>query len=248
MAKYEKWLGAGLGFVVGGPIGGLLGFITGSMLERGQGDAKEISQNISEFEVNLMVLASHFIKIDGRVSMSEIQFTEQFLNTHFDPSQATERRQILNHCLQKEYDLDVACGQIRMNTSHSTKVQVVRFLMDLALCDGELSEREHYFIFKIAGFLNVNDVEYRRIRNEHTNEGQAYNGGYTSTSTSYYSILEVSETATYEEIRASYRKLVLKYHPDRNKDASEAERKKLAAKFQQIQEAYDILKAQKGGR
>lgn len=250
MAKYEKWLGAGLGFVVGGPIGGLLGFITGSMLERGQGDAKEISQNISEFEVNLMVLASHFIKIDGRVSMSEIQFTEQFLNTHFDPSQATERRQILNHCLQKEYDLDVACGQIRMNTSHSTKVQVVRFLMDLALCDGELSEREHYFIFKIAGFLNVNDVEYRRIRNEHTNEGQAYNGGYTSTSTSYsyYRTLEVSETATYEEIRASYRKLVLKYHPDRNKDASEVERKKLAAKFQQIQEAYDILKAQKGGR
>lgn len=248
MAKYEKWLGAGLGFVVGGPIGGLLGFITGSMLERGQGDAKEISQNISEFEVNLLVLASHFIKIDGRISMSEIQFTELFMNTHFDPSQATERRQILNHCLQKEYDLHTACDQIRLNTSHNTKVQVVRFLMDLAMCDGELSEREHYFIFRIAGFLNVNDVEYRRIRNEHTNEARGSNGTYTSTATSHYTILEVSETATYEEIRASYRKLVLKYHPDRNKDASEADRKKLAAKFQQIQEAYDTLKAQKGGR
>lgn len=238
MAKYEKWLGAGLGFMVGGPIGGLLGFITGAMVERGNGDAKEISQNVSEFEVNLMVLASHFIKIDGRVSMSEIQFTEQFLNTHFDSQHSNERRQILNHCLQKEYDLHIACDQIRMNTQHATKVQVVRFLMDLALCDGELSEREHYFIFRIAGFLNVNDVEYRRIRTEHTQAPKV----------SLYEILEVRETATYEEIRASYRKLVLKYHPDRNKDANEAERKKLAAKFQQIQEAYDILKAQKGGR
>lgn len=239
MAKYEKWLGAGLGFMVGGPIGGLLGFITGSMLSRGQGDAKEISQHVSEFEVNLIVLASHFIRIDGRISMSEIQFTEQFLNTHFDPQHGNERRQILNHCLQKEYDLHTACDQIRINTQHGTKVQVVRFLMDLAICDGALTEREHYFIFKIAGFLNVNDVEYRRIRTEHTQ---------APTSVSYYTILEVHETASYEEIRASYRKLVLKYHPDRNKDATEAERKKLSEKFQQIQEAYEILKAQKGGK
>lgn len=238
MAKYEKWLGAGLGFMVGGPIGGLLGFITGTMFERGQSDAKQISQNVSEFEVNLMVLASHFIKIDGRVSMSEIQFTEQFMNTHFDPQYNTERRQILNHCLQKEYDLTVACDQIRMNTQHATKVQVVRFLMDLALCDGELSEREHYFIFRIAGFLNVNDVEYRRIRTEHTQQPKV----------SLYEILEVRETASYEEIRASYRKLVIKYHPDRNQGVSAAELKKLTERLQQIKEAYETLKKEKGGR
>lgn len=238
MAKYEKWLGAGLGFVVGGPIGGLLGFITGTMFERGQSDAKEISQNVSEFEVNLMVLASHFIKIDGRVSMSEIQFTEQFLNTHFDPAYNTERRQILNHCLQKEYDLHIACDQIRMNTGHGTKVQVVRFLMDLALCDGALSEREHYFIFRIAGFLNVNDVEYKRIRTEHTQQPKV----------SHYQILEVRETASYEEIRASYRKLVIKYHPDRNHGATPAQLKQLGEKLQQIKEAYEALKKEKGGK
>ena len=50
------------------------------------------------------------------------------------------------------------------------------------------------------------------------------------------------------EIRTAYRKLVLKYHPDRNKDAGEEEKKKFARKFQQIQEAYEKIKLEKESR
>jgi molecular chaperone DnaJ len=53
----------------------------------------------------------------------------------------------------------------------------------------------------------------------------------------FYKILEVSKTASDEEIKKSYRKLAMKYHPDRNKDDPAAE-----AKFKEISEAYDVLK------
>jgi curved DNA-binding protein CbpA len=46
-------------------------------------------------------------------------------------------------------------------------------------------------------------------------------------------------------VRTAYRKLVLKYHPDRNKTATEAEQKKLAAKFQQVKEAYEEITGRK---
>jgi molecular chaperone DnaJ len=52
----------------------------------------------------------------------------------------------------------------------------------------------------------------------------------------YYQVLGVTKTAQAEEIKAAYRKLAMKYHPDRNPDNKEAEEK-----FKEAAEAYEIL-------
>jgi len=52
----------------------------------------------------------------------------------------------------------------------------------------------------------------------------------------YYKTLEVPRTATQEEIKKSYRKLAMKYHPDRNKGDKTAE-----SRFKEINEAYAVL-------
>lgn len=51
----------------------------------------------------------------------------------------------------------------------------------------------------------------------------------------YYKILNISKTSSDEEIKKAYRKLALKYHPDKNKEASAEE------KFKEVAEAYEIL-------
>lgn len=51
----------------------------------------------------------------------------------------------------------------------------------------------------------------------------------------YYEVLGVSKTATDTEIKKAYRKLSMKYHPDKNKDKDATER------FKEVQEAYDVL-------
>ena len=60
----------------------------------------------------------------------------------------------------------------------------------------------------------------------------------------YYEVLNVSRTASEEEIKKSYRKLAMQYHPDRNPGDAEAERK-----FKEAAEAYEVLRdPEKRGR
>ena len=52
----------------------------------------------------------------------------------------------------------------------------------------------------------------------------------------YYSVLGVGKNATDEEIKKAYRKMAMKYHPDRNPGDKQAE-----DKFKEVGEAYDVL-------
>ncbi len=63
-----------------------------------------------------------------------------------------------------------------------------------------------------------------------------YNRGIMAGKRDYYEILGVSKNASDDEIKKAYRKLAVKYHPDKNPGDKEAE-----AKFKEINEAHDVL-------
>lgn len=57
----------------------------------------------------------------------------------------------------------------------------------------------------------------------------------------YYEVLGVAKTATADELKKAYRKLAIKYHPDRQQGKTDAEKKEAEEKFKEAAEAYDVL-------
>ena len=57
----------------------------------------------------------------------------------------------------------------------------------------------------------------------------------------YYQILELQNNASDEEVKKAYKKMAIKYHPDKQSDKTESEKKEAEEKFKTIADAYDVL-------
>ena len=62
----------------------------------------------------------------------------------------------------------------------------------------------------------------------------------------YYEVLGVSKTATIDEIKRAFRKLAMKYHPDKVATLGPEVQKAAEEKFRKIQEAYETIKKERG--
>ena len=78
MAKFGKWIGAGLGAFAGGPIGAIIGFTIGSIFDGGQEAVRRGTTGYSSgtttggYVMSLLVLAAAVMKADGKVLKSEL--------------------------------------------------------------------------------------------------------------------------------------------------------------------------------
>ena len=62
----------------------------------------------------------------------------------------------------------------------------------------------------------------------------------------FYEILGVSKSASASEIKKAYRKMAIKHHPDKVNQLGEEHQKAAKEKFQKIQDAYEVIKKERG--
>jgi len=248
MSKFTKWLGAGLGFTFGGPIGAILGYAAGSVLDaftKGDFEAarKQYQEQVrgrtktqsGDFEISLLILSAVVLKADGKIDNRELDYVRNHFVRMYGKERANHAFKLFNEIVKKKISTRQVCMQIRQHMTHATRLQLLHFLFGVAKSDGIVTEPEVDEIRKISGYLYINSHDFESIKAMFYNSSDAA-----------YTILEISKLATNDEVKKAYRKMAKKYHPDKLQGLGEEHMKGAQEKFQSIQTAYETIKKERG--
>ncbi len=241
MAKFGKWIGAGLGFVIaGGPIGALIGLSLGWMLDNASDSPIEQGKRTTrtttgDFAVTLLVLMAAVMKADGKVVRSELDYVKAFLVQRFGRASATEALRILKDLLKQDIPLQDVCLQIKRNLDYSSRLELLHLLYGVANADGQVHKTEAQVIDQIGYYLGISSADQKSIKNM-----------FIKSAESSYKILGIETSATDDEIKKAYRKLAIEYHPDKVSYLGEEFKKSAEEKFKKINEAYEAIKKERG--
>ncbi len=239
MGSFGKWIGGGLGFVMGGPLGAILGFLVGSMVDNTTIQTSVYTTSPQrtaqgDFGMSLLVLVAAMMKADGKVVKSELDYVKQFFVRQFGQSTASEALVMLKDILKKEIPVRDVCSQISRNMDYSSRLQLLHLLFNISLADGAVNSLEIDTIEKMSGYLGIASSDFVSIRNMFVPETD-----------SSYKILEIEPAATDDEVKKAFRRMAMKYHPDKVSHLGEEFRKTADEKFKKVNEAYDKIKKER---
>jgi DnaJ like chaperone protein len=239
----KKLLWGGLGWVMGGPIGAILGYAFASMSENQSAQwtgstrkGSAYSQTKSaDFMVAILVLFAKVMKADGQLLKSELDYVKRFLKQQFGVHQTNEFMVLFKDILEQEYPLKDVCHQIQRSMDHPSRLELIHVLFGLSAADGHVHPDEVRVIHTIANYLNINARDYESIK-----------AMFAKDESAHYKILEIDKSASNDGVKKAYRKMANKYHPDKVAHLGDELQKLAEDKFKAVNDAYHQIKKDRG--
>ena len=184
--------------------------------------------------MSLLVLSAAVIKADGKTTSQELSTLRSFFARNFGPQAGNEAEEIVKDLLSKDFNLYEVCTQVRSCMDYSQRLQLYHYLVGLGACDG-LHQREIDILETIATYIGLSKSEVDSIFAQ-----------FRPSNDSNYRILEITPEATNDEVKKAYRKMAVKYHPDKVATLGEDVQKAAEEKFKAVNQAYEAICKERG--
>lgn len=233
MSLNKKLIWGGLGWVIGGPIGAILGYTYASMNNKDPQKLSAASNSTKhgDFIISVLVLFAKVMKADGKLLKSELDYIKDFLKQQFGLKKAKELMVVFRDILEQDYPLKDVCRQIQRSMDHPSRLELIHILYGLSASDGHVHPEEIRVIQTMANYLNINKRDYESIKAMFAKDDKAI-----------FRVLEISPDASDQEIKSAYRKMANKYHPDKVSHLGKEMQTSAEEKFKAVNNAYQQLK------
>ena len=232
-----KWIVGALGWAMFGPLGGILGYYIASRAEKAA-EANDEQQRIqgqrNSFLMSLLVLSAAVIKADGKTTSQELSTLRSFFARNFGPQAGNEAEEIVKDLLSRDFNLYEVCTQVRSCMDYSQRLQLYHYLVSLGACDG-LDKSEVDILEVIASYIGLSKTEADSVIAQ-----------FRPSNDRNYRILDITPDATNDEVKKAYRKMSIKYHPDKVATLGEDVQKAAEEKFKAISQAYEAICKERG--
>lgn len=236
-SSYGKWIGGGLGWAFGGPLGAIIGFAIGSAFGNNSNTEEYIGGTTQQrdFNVSLLVLSAAVMKADGSVKKSELDYVKRFFLANFGQERAEKYILMLREILKQDIQIYDVSQQVGRFMDYSSKLQLLHYLFGIASADGTTHENEVDVISVISKYMGISSPDFQSIK-----------AMFVQQVDSAYKILGIDANATDDDVKKAYREMAKKYHPDKVAYLGEDVRKSAEQKLQEVNEAYDKIRKQRG--
>jgi len=203
----------------------------------------------------LVALMAKVAKADGKVCELEAELLKHTLNdisSHFENNEEIRDRLKELYTKQKEsFDNTIEICEKLYNLTkydYTKRVKIMEYLLNLAFIDKDFSDTEHMITEDIANALKIKKEDFENLvsnfRAFYTQQAQ----NEALSIDKAYEVLESTASDDDNTIKKKYRSLVKKHHPDiiAGQGAAQNIIDEATKKLQEINEAYEIIKKQRG--
>lgn len=267
MPYLGKVVGALAGLATGRPWIALIGLLLGHQFDRGFADrmtrfGPDVSHGRLEqlsvpFVKALFQTMGHLAKADGRVSEDEIRAARALMHRlGLGPVQVRQAIAWFDAGKDASFPLRSTLRELRADSARKpeSRALFLRLLMEVALSKAALQQNERSILWTVCTELDIGRVELAQLeamlRAQRGFRRSAAGTADAQRVAAAYTTLGVDKSASNDEIKKAYRRLMNKNHPDKlvsaNPDAaaiSEAERR-----TREVRSAYEMLKARRSIR
>jgi DnaJ like chaperone protein len=261
MAWWGKALGGAFGFMIGGPLGALMGIAFGHSFDRGMNSLDDADwQSGGQDRVQAAFFTATFsvmgyiAKADGKVTRDEIRLAETVMShLGLTADMRESAKKLFNEGKSGEFPIDEVLDQFKQETRRrSTLIQMfLEIQLQAAYADGVMHPAEKEVLRHICARLGISVTQFDRLE-EMLKAG--FGGGYQGPQSQQlsvedaYAMLGIDKSASDGELKKSYRRLMSQHHPDKlvAKGLPDEMIKDATEKTQQIKKAYETIKLSRG--